>query len=385
MIKPHGPAHQTELVNRCVTSDLNPSFENMPKIQLDNRLASDCEMIAIGGFTPLQGFMTQKEAQSVIDQMCLPDGTLWTIPILLPVSPEHFQQTGTGQQVALTDITGCVIALLEVSDKFTLNLDHYCQQVFKTTEMNHPGVRAVIEAGNHFLAGKITLVNRPRRETIAPGFFIDPADTRALFKQRQWKTIVAFQTRNPIHRAHEYIIKCAMETLDGAFIHPLVGETKADDIPADVRMDCYQALIQHYFNPEKIQLSVLPTAMRYAGPREAVHHSIIRKNYGCTHMIIGRDHAGVHNYYGSYEAQELVASVVDKLGMVPLNFENTFYSKTCESIVSEKTCPPDGERVTLSGTMVREMLQKGIRPPNEFTRPEVADILIAWTKQQVPA
>ncbi len=232
---------------------------------------------------------------------------------------------------------------------------------------------------NRFIAGPLEMVNRPlRNETIDEKYYLDPSETRAEFEKRNWKTIVAFQTRNPIHRAHEYLIKCAQEIVDGALIHPIVGETKSDDIPAPVRMKCYEALITNYFNPDNTKLSVLPTAMRYAGPREAINHTIIRKNYGCTHMIIGRDHAGVGTYYGTYEAQELMDTMAPKIGMQIIKFENTSWCVNTESMASSKTSPKDSEMISLSGTKVREMLRDGQRPPKEFSRPEVADILIEW-------
>jgi len=319
--------------------------------------------------------------------MELTNGLSWGIPILLPAG-DKYDEIKTGEEIALLDKAGRVLAIMTVEEKFELDLANLSQKCFKTTEDKHPGVAAILKGGNKYIAGPLEMVNRPlRKEDIDVKYFLDPSETRAEFEKRNWKTIVAFQTRNPIHRAHEYLIKCAQEIVDGALIHPIVGETKSDDIPAPVRMKCYEALIENYFNPDNTKLSVLPTAMRYAGPREAINHTIIRKNYGCTHMIIGRDHAGVGTYYGTYEAQELMDVQGPKIGMQILKFENTFWCKNTESMASSKTAPQNPDIVSLSGTKVREMLANGQRPPSEFSRPLVADILIEWatSKAEVPA
>lgn len=381
-IAPHGGT----LINKTAASnevaDLEAKAINLPRLTIRNRLASDCEMIANGGFSPLTGFMDKADAESVISQMQLPSGLVWSIPVLLPVPEAETANISAGDEVALYDKANRLIALVTVTEKFTLDLDHYCEKVYKTAEIEHPGVKFVKDMGNHFLGATLNvLVNRPVRENIDEKYFLDPKDVRAEFERRGWKRVVAFQTRNPIHRAHEHLIKCALEPLDGALIHPLVGETKSDDIPADVRMKCYEVLIENYFSPAHVMLSVLPAAMRYAGPREAIHHMIMRKNYGCTHMIIGRDHAGVGNYYGTYEAQELVAGVEDQLGIQPLKFEHAVYSKRCEGMISAKTGPKlEGDTIFLSGTKVRQMLKQGERPPKEFSRPEVAEVLVNWAQ-----
>jgi len=379
MIAPHGG----ELINRLVAEERKSALEqeanNLYSIQIGNRFVSDCEMIAVGGFSPLTGFMTKAEVDSVVEEMKLPNGLVWGLPVVLPAKEEDFGQINVGDSIALKDAEDRLIAIMQVSEKFDVDLENYCQKVYKTTDAAHPGVNVIQEAGSSFLAGDIELINRPVRENIDTKYFLDPAQTRAEFEERGWNTVVAFQTRNPIHRAHEYLLKCALEPVGGLLVHPLVGETKSDDIPADVRMRCYEVLMDNYFNLEKTMISVLPAAMRYAGPREAIHHMIVRKNYGCTHLIIGRDHAGVGDYYGTYEAQELVDSVADDLGIVPIKFEHSFYCNKCENMGSSKTCPhPAEDHVFLSGTKVRAMLQEGQRPPKEFSRPEVADILIEW-------
>jgi sulfate adenylyltransferase len=381
MIKPHGG----KLVNKLPHSEkereeLLKKAKTLKKIPVRDRYVSHCEMIAIGGYSPLNGFLTKEEAESVIKDLHLTNGLLWSIPILLPVEEEIWNNLKVGDEIAIYDKYDRPIAIMVIEDKFSLDLDFYCKNVFKTTDDNHPGVAFVKRDGNKFVGGEIViLLNRPKRENIDEKYYFDPTQTREIFEKKGWKKIVAFQTRNPIHRAHEYIIKCALETMDGAFIHPLVGETKADDIPADVRMKCYEVLIENYFNKDKVHLSVLPAPMHYAGPREAVHHMLMRKNYGATHMIIGRDHAGVGNYYGTYEAQEFVEQFVDELEIQPLKFEHAFYCTKCENMATAKTCPHSKEfHIHLSGTKVRQMLREGKKPPKEFSRPEVAEVLIQW-------
>ncbi len=384
MIAPHGGQLVNKIPSDDRRSELEQSAGDLQKLQIGNRFVSDCEMIANGGFSPITGFMNKETVTTIIEKMELPNGTVWAIPIVLPVQEADATNINTGDSVALYDMQDRLIAIMQVDEKFNIDVDHYCQAIYKTTELEHPGVKVIKESGSVLLSGDIELANRPIRENIEQKYFLDPVDTRAEFEKNGWKTIVAFQTRNPIHRAHEYLLKCALESVDGLLIHPLVGETKEGDIPADVRMSCYETLIDKYFNSEKTMMSVLPAAMRYAGPREAVHHMIIRKNYGCTHIIIGRDHAGVGSYYGTYEAQELVDSVSDRLEIVPMKFEHSFYCNPCGNMASGKTCPHGNEdHVFLSGTKVREMLNEGQRPPKEFSRPEVADILIKWATKLV--
>lgn len=382
MNTPHGGV----LVNRIATGDRKAELEAKAKtifnLTIEDRYGADIEMIAVGAFSPITGFMGKADCESAIENMTLTNGLAWGIPIPLPAG-DQYDNLSEGQEIALLNKEGHVLAIMTVEEKFELDLANFAQKCFGTTEDKHPGVAAINRGGNKYIAGPLEMVNRPvRHDDIDDKYFIDPVDTRAEFEKRNWKTIVAFQTRNPIHRAHEYLIKCAQETVDGALIHPIVGETKSDDIPADTRMRCYEALIAGYFNPANTMLSVLPTAMRYAGPREAINHTLIRKNYGCTHMIIGRDHAGVGTYYGTYDAQVIMDAVGPKMGMQILKFENTFFCKETNGMASSKTAPVNATQVSLSGTKVREMLGNGERPPAEFSRPEVADILIEWATRK---
>ncbi len=379
MNQPHGGVLVNRIASGTRKSELQNKAKSLFQLTIEDRYAADIEMIANGAFSPLTGFMNKADAEGTIEKMTLSNGLLWGIPILLPSGNQH-DHIKTGDEIALVEkSSGNVLAIMKVEEKFELDLMNLTQKCFKTTEDKHPGVKAVLNGGNKFISGPLEMINRPtRHDQIDDKYFMDPSDVRAEFEKRNWKTIVAFQTRNPIHRAHEYLIKCAQEIVDGALIHPIVGETKSDDIPAPIRMRCYEALINGYFNPDNTMVSALATAMRYAGPREAINHTMIRKNFGCTHMIVGRDHAGVGTYYGTYEAQQMMDSVADRTGMTILKFENTFFCKETEGMASSKTAPKNATQVSLSGTKVREMLANGERPPMEFSRPEVADILIEW-------
>ncbi len=381
------PAHGGKLINREVSGDeaaeLAQRAASLPALRLNSRTLSDLELLAIGGFSPLKGFMDSKQYKSVVDGMHLPDGLPWSIPVTLAATEEEARGYKEGKEIALADDGGQPLAVLELEEKYSYDKAREAEKVYRTTEEAHPGVAAVYAQGDVLLAGKVKVFRRP--PGTFPEFRLTPAQTRASFAERGWHTVVGFQTRNPVHRAHEYIQKCALEIVDGLLLHPLVGETKGDDIPADVRMHCYQVLLQDYYPSGRVLLSVLPAAMRYAGPREAIFHAIMRKNYGCTHFIVGRDHAGVGSYYGTYDAQLIFSEVdADKLGIIPLMFEHTFYCRACEAMASSKTCPHgDDQRVTLSGTKVRELLAAGQEPPHEFSRPEVARVLIESMRNTV--
>jgi sulfate adenylyltransferase len=349
----------------------------LPAIVVDSRTRSDLELLTNGGFSPLRGFMGESDYRRVVDHMELDNGLPWSVPVTLAVDAGRAAELRAGTQAALRDGDGTLLAVIAVEETYRRDKQHEAQQVYRTTDEAHPGVAAMYASGDLILGGQVQAVALPAYDNFGQ-YRLTPAQTRAVFAERGWKTVVGFQTRNPIHRAHEYLIKVALESIDGALIHPLVGDTKDDDVPAEVRMRCYEVLIENYFVKERVALSVLPAAMRYAGPREAIFHAIMRKNYGCTHFIVGRDHAGVGNYYGTYDAQRIFDEVdMEKLGIQPLFFEHAFWCLRTGSMATTKTSPATPEeRLVLSGTKVREMLRAGQLPPPEFSRPEVAKILI---------
>ena len=372
-IAPHGG----QLINRICTPEQRAEFldkgDYLPRIQLDARAFSDLELIAIGGFSPLTGFMGKADYDRTVNEMHLANGLPWAIPVTLSVAEEVAAPLKEGSLVRLDDFSGRFVGVLELTEKYTYDKRHEALIVYRTNEEKHPGVYVVYNQGAVNLAGNIWLLQRDL-DVRFPTFQIDPIESRQLFKDKGWKTVVGFQTRNPIHRAHEYIIKCALETVDGLFLHPLVGATKDDDIPADVRMNCYEIMLEYYFPKDRVILAINPAAMRYAGPREAIFHALLRKNYGCTHFIVGRDHAGVGDYYGTYDAQYIFNEFAPgELGIQPLKFEHAFYCLRTQGMATSKTSPSTkDERIHLSGTKVREMLRRGEMPPPEFSRPEVA-------------
>ncbi|MBE9004107.1 sulfate adenylyltransferase [Fortiea sp. LEGE XX443] len=385
-IAPHGG----ELVNRIATPQLREEFlskaEFLPRVQLDERAVSDVEMIAIGAFSPLTGFMNQSDYDRVVTEMRLANGLVWSIPITLSVAEEAAASLKEGDLIRLDNPAGQFIGVLQLTQKYSYDKLREAVNVYRTDDANHPGVQVIYNQGSVNLAGDIWLLQRQPHPQF-PAYQIDPAASRQMFRENGWKTIVGFQTRNPIHRAHEYIQKCALETVDALFLHPLVGATKDDDIPADVRMRCYEILLEHYYPSDRVILAINPAAMRYAGPREAIFHALVRKNYGCTHFIVGRDHAGVGNYYGTYDAQYIFDEFEPgEIGIVPMKFEHAFYCTRTKQMATTKTSPSKPEeRIHLSGTKVREMLRRGELPPPEFSRPEVAAELARAMQISVPA
>ena len=376
-VAPHGG----HLINRIASPTQRQEFldqaDILPRVQLDERSLSDLELIAIGGFSPLNGFMAQDDYESVVTDMHLKSGLAWSVPITLSVSEEVAASLKEGNWVRLDAPNGQFVGVLELTQKFRYNKALEASNVYRTEDHKHPGVAVLYDSSPINLAGPVWLLER-QPHPLFPAYQIDPVDSRKVFADRGWKTIVGYQTRNPIHRAHEYIQKCAMETVDGLFLHPLVGATKSDDIAADVRMRCYEILLEHYYPKDRVFMAINPAAMRYAGPREAIFHALVRKNYGCTHFIVGRDHAGVGDYYGTYDAQYIFNEFAPgELGITPMMFEHAFYCKRTLGMATTKTSPSSPEeRVHLSGTKVREMLRRGELPPPEFSRPEVAAELI---------
>ena len=343
-------------------------------LQLSERQTADFEMIANGAFAPLTGPIGSADWKTVVEDMKLSSGEYWPIPITLASDLE----CSVGDVVELSSSDGKALGRITVEEIYDRDLKKEAELVYRTTEEAHPGVAAIFEEGSRTIAGTIEADALPDHEAPFQRRYLTPAESKALFAERGWKRIVAFQTRNPIHRAHEYLTKVALESCDGLLIHPLIGKTKPGDTPADVRMSCYEVLLEKYYPDDRTVLGVMPSKMHYAGPREAVLHAIIRRNYGCTHFIVGRDHAGVGSYYGTYDAQAIFDDLdLDKLGIEPLKFEHSFWCHKCEGMASNKTCPHTPEdRLFLSGTKVRAMLENGEKPPKEFSRPEVAEILI---------
>ncbi len=370
LIDPHGG----HLVDRV--DDRPTDVERFETLTLTSREVSDLDMLATGALSPLEGFMGRDDYDRVVEEMRLANGLPWALPVCLAV-----EAAPRSDRVALADESGRLLAVLDVEEVYPYDKEREAERCFRTTDTEHPGVARLFAQHPLYLSGRVTVFDR-----VPPAFpelAMDPAETRAAFADRGWKRVVGFQTRNPIHRAHEYLTKVALETVDGLLIHPLVGETKSDDVPAATRVECYRVLVGGYYPVDRVVVSAFPAAMRYAGPREAIWHAISRKNYGCSHFIVGRDHAGVGSYYGTYDAQLIFDEFeAHELDIEPMFFEHSFWCRVCGSMASAKTCPHDSDdHVFLSGTKVRELLEDGELPPVEFSRPEVAEVLIEAYKQ----
>jgi sulfate adenylyltransferase len=404
LIQPHGG----KLIDRYLTGSkcefVGSAARSLPKFSLSARNLADLECIATGVYSPLEGFVTEREYESIVEHSRLPNGLAWSIPVTLQMPAAEADKYPLDRDIALVHPNGEIVAVMSIASKYQPNQQREAETVYKTTDPKHPGVQAMLAEGEVYIGGQIVMVNslaKPFGTEFDHADFLEfrltPQMTRQIFTELQWQTIAAFQTRNPIHRAHEYITKIALELVDGLFINPLialelvdglfinplVGTTKSDDISATVRMQCYQVLLEKYYPSSRVRLGVFPAAMRYAGPREAIMHAIARQNYGCTHFIVGRDHAGVGDYYGTYDAQVIFDEFTStELQITPLKFEHAFYCTRNQSMATAKTSPSsEQERIHLSGTKVRELLRSGKTPPPEFSRPEVAQILIASMRE----
>ncbi|OGI06075.1 MAG: sulfate adenylyltransferase [Candidatus Melainabacteria bacterium RIFCSPLOWO2_02_FULL_35_15] len=380
------PPHGNSLIN-CFAqnpAEVLKEAREFTSVIVSKRVLCDLEMLAIGAFSPLNGFTGKKDYESIIESMRLSNGLIWPIPITLQVNKETYEKVKNQNKIALKDESDEIVAVLNLKEIYQPDLKKEAELVFKTLDTNHPAVKYLFEAGEYYLAGDVKVLKSTYDEF--PEYNLGCTKTREIFSEKGWKQIVAFQTRNPVHRAHEYLLRVALETVDGLMLHPTMGETKGDDIPANIRMKCYKEILEKYFPKNRTLLCIMPASMRYAGPREAVLHAIIRRNYGCTHFIVGRDHAGVGNYYGTYDAQKIFSEFKsNELGITLLFFEHSFYCKACDEMASYKTCPHDASsHMILSGTKVREMLRNGEMPPVEFTRPEIAKILIDSMRQKIP-
>ena len=386
-IAPHGGALVDRRATPAQIAALQDRLLLLPRLQVGSRALADLDLISVGAFSPLDGFLTQRDYDSVVERLRLASGLPWSIPITLSATEPELESFRDAKEIALTDANGDIRAVLDVQEIFQRDLAREAELVYRTTDTTHPGVAAINREGAWLLGGPVTVLERNVLGEVFRPYALDPADTRRAFAEREWKNVVGFQTRNPVHRAHEYLQKAALEIVDGLLLHPLVGDTKDDDIPANVRMKCYEVLLTGYYPKDRVVLSVLPAAMRYAGPREAIFHALVRKNYGCTHFIVGRDHAGVGNYYGTYDAHHIFRNFAPgELGIQPLFFDHAFFCTACNQMASTKTCPHSSEsHVALSGTKVRQMLSAGEYPPAEFSRPEVAAVLVEAAKEPAVA
>ncbi|MHB1515697.1 MAG: sulfate adenylyltransferase [Acidiferrobacteraceae bacterium] len=379
LVSPHGGgALKPLLLEGAARQAELDRARTLPKLRLSSRETGDVIMMGIGGFTPLEGFMTEADWRGVCDRMKMANGVFWPIPITLSTSKAEADGIKTGSEVALTDgETGEIMATLKVTEKYTIDKTHECQMVYKTTDPAHPGVKMVLEQGEINLAGPVRVLSQGEFPKKYAGTYMTPRETRALFEAKGWSTVAAFQTRNPMHRSHEYLAKIAVEICDGVMIHSLLGKLKPGDIPAEVRSAAIAKLIEVAFVKDTVVQSGYPLDMRYAGPREALLHALFRQNYGCSHLIVGRDHAGVGDYYGPFDAHKIFDEIPkDALETKPLKIDWTFWCYKCGGMASTRTCPHEAsDRLLLSGTKLRKALSEGSEVPNEFSRPEVLAIL----------
>lgn len=377
------PPHHSEQVKPLLLPERERAEEkkraaNLKKIPLDSRAVSDIFMLAMGAYTPLDGFMGQGDWRGSCVDMKLVDGVFWPIPITLPVAKDLADSIGAEEEVALVDAeTGEILAVMEVREKYKIDKKLEAEHVYRTADPKHPGVAKVFAQGDVNLAGPVKVLSEGEYPKKYPDLYIRPAEARAMFMERGWSKVAAFQTRNPMHRSHEYLAKIAVEISDGVFIHQVLGKLKAGDIPAEIRTQAIQAMIDNYFRPGTVIQAGYPIEMRYAGPREALLHALIRQNFGCSHLIVGRDHAGVGSYYGPFDSQHIFDELWEgALLTKPLKIDVTFYCRKCYGMATAKSCPHDPkEHISISGTQQREMLSTDAEIPPEFSRPEVVAIL----------
>ena len=378
LIRPHGGADLNPLLlagDEAATA--HERARRLRKVRITSREAGDLIMLGIGGFTPLDGFMGHDDWRGVCREMRMASGLFWPIPITLSTDRDTADGLKVGEDIALVGEHDDIAGMLTITEKYTIDRELECREVFRTTDAEHPGVRMVMGQGEVNLAGPVTVLSQGDFPKKYPGIFLTPAETREIFKTRGWKRIAAFQTRNPMHRSHEYLAKIAIEICDGVLIHSLLGNLKPGDIPAEVRIRAIDALVERYFVPGTVVQAGYPLDMRYAGPREALLHALFRQNYGCTDLIVGRDHAGVGSYYGPFDAQHIFDEIpADALEIRPLKIDWTFWCDKCGSMASMRTCPhEDADRLLLSGTKLRKMLSENLPVPEHFSRPEVLEIL----------
>ena len=378
LVKPHGSDElKILLLEGTEREQALAAARELPKITLSSRERGDLIMLGIGGFTPLDGFMGKADWQGVCDNLTLANGLFWPIPITLSTDQATADGLAEGAEVALVDADGDIMGSMTIREKYSIDKAHECQQVFKTTDAAHPGVKMVMAQEEVNLAGPVKVFSQGEFPEKYAGIYKTPTETRAMFQEKGWRTVVAFQTRNPMHRSHEHLAKIAIEICDGVMVHSLLGNLKPGDIPAEVRQKAIKTLIENYFVDNTVVQSGYPLDMRYAGPREALLHALFRQNYGCSHLVVGRDHAGVGDYYGPFDSHKIFDTIPkDALVTQPLKIDWTFWCNRCNTMASMRTCPHgDEDRVLVSGSKLRKLLSEGGEVPDNFSRPEVLAVL----------